>query len=112
MITVRKPVTIPPITTRWPSSDSSFRSPLYAVTNAPTCSATSPIGCSERYRPSSSFSFRSRSRRGASVRGGSASTGASANIRSKAESWPVACCCWTACADGRIVGSASMIWTG
>ena len=37
----------------------------------PTCSATSPIGCSERYSPSSSFSQRSRSRTGASARLGS-----------------------------------------
>ena len=44
VITIRIPVTMPPRTTRWPSSDSSLRSPEYAVTNSPTRSATSPIG--------------------------------------------------------------------
>ena len=67
VITRRNPVTIPPMTTRWPSSDSSLRSLLNAVTYWPTCSATSPIGCSERYSPRSSFSQRRRSRTGTSV---------------------------------------------
>ena len=48
VMTVRRPVTMPPMTTRWASSDSSPRSPEYAVTYAPTLSATSPIGWSER----------------------------------------------------------------
>ena len=37
------------------------------MTKWPTCSATSPIGCSDRYSPSSSFSQRSRSRTGTSA---------------------------------------------
>ena len=48
VMTVRTPVTMAPTTTRCPSSDSSLRSPEYAVTYCPTCSATSPMGCSER----------------------------------------------------------------
>ena len=46
--TVRLPVTTPPTTTRCPSSDSSFRSPEYAVTKWPIRSATSPSGWSDR----------------------------------------------------------------
>ena len=114
VITVRKPVTIPPITTRWPSSDSSFRSPLYAVTNAANLLGDLAHRVLREVQPKEllllpePLAARRLGPRRQRPRGRAPRRTACRTRRAGRST----CCCWTAWADGRIVGSASMIWTG